>query len=53
MVGDGSDSYGMVWSSTGLYGVVCGGTWRSRIVRSGVIDSAVAIRSILLVNGGT
>ena len=62
VVGDGSGSYGMIRSSTEWYGVrgcmewyvvVRGSTGLYGVVRSGVIDPAWDIRSILLVNGST
>ena len=46
----------MVRGGTGWYGVVCGGrggTDSMGVVRSRVINPALDIRSVLLVNGGT
>ena len=55
VVRNGTGWYGVVRSGTGLYGVyvvVRGGTGWYGVVRSEVINPALDIRSILLVNGG-
>ena len=50
MARDVTEWYGTV---RGCYVVIRGGTGWYGVVRSGVIDPALDIRSILLVNGGT
>ena len=53
VVRGGTGWYEVVRCSTEWYGFVWSGMWRYEVVRSGVIDPALDIRSILLVNGGT
>ena len=45
--------YGLIRGSTEWYVVIRGGTGWYGVVRCEVIDPALDIRSILLVNGGT